>query len=186
MKQRFILVAAEKESFMSSQSIDNGAATCTMVHEAGHHRQTKKQRVLRLHSEGMTDIHDLARAVETSLNYVASVLTDAGLLTGYYDLYTSTAHTMNQYGRLFQGALSFKNIELAKSSVTRIDQVYRYFTFLGDRGGQHHTMLVALTGRNRALACNKIAEAKLFSQWLVEHLQEPFDDSNNTQQKERN
>ncbi|HZS44699.1 MAG TPA: hypothetical protein VFC63_06315 [Blastocatellia bacterium] len=171
---------------MSAQLLDREPAPVFVDAEVEQPKLTKKQRILQLHSEGTTDIHDLAREVGTSLNYVASVLTDAGLLTGYYDLYTSTAHTMNQYGRLFQGALSFKDVEAAKASVNRIEQLYRYFSFLNDRGGQHHAMLVALTGRNRALSCNKLAEAEIFTNWLVSHLEEPFTHSNKTQNEEKN
>jgi len=133
--------------------------------------RTKKQRILRLYRDGMSDIQELAQIAETSVSYAAAVLKDAGLLNSYHDLFTSSAHKMNEYGMLFQGALSFKTVAAATASVSRIDQIYRYFVFLGDRAGQHHAMLVSLTGRNRALASNKIKEAEVFSRWLISHLE---------------
>lgn len=160
---------------MAAELLDQAslAEQWTEPEEAEAPRQTKKQRILQLHSEGTTDLMTLAREVETSMNYVATVLTEAGRLTGYYDLFTSTAHPMNQYGKLFQGALSFKTVAAAQASIARIEQLYRYFEFLGDRGGQHHAMLVALTGRNRAMACNKLAEAEIFADWLIRRLATP-------------
>jgi hypothetical protein len=135
--------------------------------------QTKKKRILALYKDGVSDIHELSQVAETSISYVAAVLKDAGLLNAYYDLFTSSSHKMNEYGVLFQGALSFKSVAAAQASVNRIDQIYRYFAFLGDRAGQHHAMLVSLTGRNRALASNKIKESEVFSQWLIAHLGSP-------------
>jgi len=139
-------------------------------HEEGR-PPTKKQRILDLHAAGITDIVELARRVQTTTSYVAAVLTEAGLLRGYYDLYTTSARPMNYYGRLFQGILSFKNEASALDSVERIDKLYHYFEEQGDRAGQHHAMLVALTGRNRALGIGKVDEARIFSRWLIEHLQ---------------
>jgi hypothetical protein len=137
--------------------------------------QTKKKRILALYRDGLSDIHELAQTVGASISYAAAVLKDAGLLNAYYDLFTSSSHRMNEYGVLFQGALSFKNVAAAQASVNRIDQIYRYFAFLGDRAGQHHAMLVSLTGRNRALASNKIKESEVFSEWLIAHLESPAD-----------
>ena len=133
--------------------------------------RTKKQRILRLYRDGISDINELAQIAETSVSYAAAVLKDAGLLNSYHDLFTSSSHKMNEYGMLFQGALSFKTVAAAMASVNRIDQIYRYFVFLGDRAGQHHAMLVSLTGRNRALASNKVKEAEVFSRWLISHLE---------------
>ena len=139
--------------------------------------QTKKKRILALYRDGVSDLQELSQIAETSVSYAAAVLKDAGLLNAYYDLFTSSSHKMNEYGVLFQGTLSFKTVAAAQASVHRIDQIYRYFTFLGDRAGQHHAMLVSLTGRNRALASNKIKESEVFSQWLIDHLKTPVKSS---------
>ena len=51
----------------------------------------------------------------------------------------------------------------------RIDRLYRYFERLGDRAGQHHAEVFALTGRNRARWSGKKEEAEVFMNWLVNH-----------------
>ena len=51
---------------------------------------SKKERVLKLYEQGITDVAALGRQTATSPSYVADVLRQAGLLTGYFDLYTST------------------------------------------------------------------------------------------------
>jgi hypothetical protein len=35
-------------------------------------------------------------------SYVASVLQKSGLMSGYFDLYTTTAHPMNIYSKFFE------------------------------------------------------------------------------------
>ena len=136
----------------------------------GHdERHTKKDKILELYHGGVTEIDRIAAEVGTKPSYVANVLQDAGLLRGYFDLYTTTNREQNAYSRFFRGVLGFKNVEAAKASVRRIDQLYRYFERIGDRAGQHHAEVLALTGRNRARWSNKQEEAKIFMDWLVNH-----------------
>jgi hypothetical protein len=54
--------------------------------------------------------------------------------------------------------------------VARIDALYHQFEAARDRRGQHQTQLLALTGKNRAEGIGKRAEARLFADWLIEHL----------------
>ncbi|MCV4770736.1 hypothetical protein OFC10_32360, partial [Escherichia coli] len=82
-------------------------------------------------------------------SYVAQVLQSAGLLDGYFDLYTTTAREQNIYSRFFRNVLSFKSVEAARASVRKIDRLYNYFERMGDRAGQHQAMVLALTGKNR-------------------------------------
>lgn len=131
--------------------------------------QTKKQQVLDAYTAGETDLAALARKVDARPSYVAQVLQQAGLLTGYYDLYTTTARDQNIYSRFFRNVLSFKTVEAARDSVNRIDRLYNYFERLGDRAGQHQAMIIALTGKNRARWSGKLAEAQIFSEWLAAH-----------------
>jgi hypothetical protein len=131
--------------------------------------QTKKDQILRLFRQGMTQLDEIARQVGTRPSYVASVLQAAGLLTGYFDLYTTTNRDQNSYSRFFRGALGFKSVDAARDSVRRIDELYRYFERLGDRAGQHHAEVLALTGRNRARWSGKKEEAEIFMHWLVNH-----------------
>jgi hypothetical protein len=132
-------------------------------------RTTKKSQILQMYNAGVTDVDRIAAEVATKPSYVASVLQGAGLLRGYFDLYTTTNRDQNAYSRFFRGVLSFKSIEAARESVRRIDHLYRYFERMGDRAGQHHAEVLALTGRNRARWSGKKDEAAVFMEWLVNH-----------------
>ena len=130
---------------------------------------TKKEIVLDLYHQGVTDVATIGRQTKIHPSYVAQVLRQAGLLTGYFDLYTSTNAEQNVYSRFFHHVLSFKNVEAAKKSINRIDSLYQYFEEIGDRAGQHQAMVLALTGKNRARWSGKHEEAKIFSDWLAAH-----------------
>lgn len=138
-------------------------------HESEEHR-TKKGQILALYEdEGVTDIAQIVRRVGARPSYVAQVLQQAGHLTGYFDLYTTTAREQNVYTRFFRNVLSFKTAESARESVQKIDRLYNYFERLGDRAGQHQAMVLALTGKNRARWSGKTEEAQIFSEWLAAH-----------------
>jgi hypothetical protein len=130
---------------------------------------TKKTRVLELYRSGVTDIGEIARTVKTRPSYVASILQNAGLIRGYFDLYTTTARDQNLYSRHFRNVLSFKSVEAAKESVAQIARLYQYFERIGDRAGQHHAEVLALTGRNRARFSGKKEESQVFEEWLFNH-----------------
>lgn len=135
-------------------------------------RESKKEQILSLYRSGVTDIETLARLTDSRPSYVGSVLKAAGLLDSYFDLYTSTAYPMNAYSRWFSGQLGYRDLETARRSVALIDERYRHFEELGDRSGQHHAMLMALTMYNRARWKGKLLESEPFRQWLLEKLQE--------------
>lgn len=137
--------------------------------EALHKTQSKKEQILALYRCGLTDIAELVSEVGARPSYVAQVLQQAGLLTGYFDLYTTTNREQNFYSKFFRNVLAFKNEEAARASVRRIDRLYNYFERIGDRAGQHHAMVLALTGKNRARWSGKHEAAKVFSDWLAEH-----------------
>lgn len=132
-------------------------------------KQTKKDVILTLYRRGIRNVDRLASAAGTRQSYVASVLQDAGKLQGYNDLYTTTGQETNAYSKYFRGVLSFKTVDSARQSVARIGQLYEYFERIGDRAGQHHAEVVALTGRNRARWSGKKDEAAIFLEWLVNH-----------------
>jgi hypothetical protein len=131
--------------------------------------ESKKDRIIRLYNSGVTDIAQLTRRVAARPSYVAQVLQSAGLMAGYFDLYTTTAREQNVYSRFFRNVLSFKNVEAARSSVQKIDRLYNYFERLGDRAGQHQATVLALTGKNRARWSGKSEESKIFAEWLSTH-----------------
>jgi hypothetical protein len=130
-------------------------------------KQSKKEYILSLHTSGITDVLELSQHARTTPSYVANVLQNAGRLQGYNDLYTTTGNDQNIYSRFFRNVLSFKSPEAARESVERIDGLYRYFEKIGDRAGQHHAQVLALTGRNRARWSGKHEEARIFTEWLL-------------------
>ncbi len=132
-------------------------------------KPSKKSRILELFKAGLTEIGEIAEKVGTKPSYVASVLQNAGLISGYFDLYTTTALEQNLYSRFFRNTLSFKSVEAAKESVARIAGLYEYFGRLSDRAGQHHAEVLALMGRNRARFSGKLEEARIFEDWLFNH-----------------
>jgi hypothetical protein len=136
--------------------------------EAAEHR-SKKEQILALYAGGTSDIAEIVRQVKARPSYVAQVLQSAGLLDGYFDLYTTTGREQNVYSRYFRNVLAFRNAEAARESVARIDRLYNYFERLGDRAGQHQAMVLALTGKNRARWSGKLEEAQIFSEWLAQH-----------------
>jgi hypothetical protein len=132
-------------------------------------QRSKKEQIINLYESGTTDIAQIVRRVSARPSYVAQVLQGAGLITGYFDLYTTTAREQNIYSRFFRNVLSFKTTEAARESVQKIDRLYNYFERLGDRAGQHQAMVLALTGKNRARWSGKQEESEIFSEWLAAH-----------------
>ncbi len=130
---------------------------------------TKRARALAAWDAGERDLLRIAREVESRPSYVARVLADEGRLTGYYDLYSRTGTPVNVYGDRFAGVLAFRDVEAARASVERIDQLYHEFESAGDRAGQHHAQVVALVGRNRARWADKPDAAAVFERWLFTH-----------------
>ncbi len=131
--------------------------------------RSKKDQIIALYEGGMKDIAQIVRRVEARPSYVAQVLQGAGLITGYFDLYTTTAREQNVYSRFFRNVLSFKTAAAARESVKKIDRLYNYFERLGDRAGQHQAMVLALTGKNRARWSGKQEESEIFNEWLAAH-----------------
>jgi hypothetical protein len=135
-------------------------------------RVTKKHQIITLYLSGITEIEDLATITGAQPSYVGAVLQQAGLIRGYFDLYTSTAHPMNVYSKLFTNKLGFKNEAAARRSVAVLEQLYQQFALVRDRAGQHHALSMALVMFDRARWIGKMPEADIFRQWLVTHLEQ--------------
>jgi hypothetical protein len=135
-------------------------------------RPTKKDQIISLWNAGIMDVTDLASITMARPSYVASVLQEAGLMTGYFDLYTTTSQPMNVYSKYFANKLSFRDEESARASIDLIDRFYQQFAYAGDRAGQHHALMLALIMFNRARWTNKPAEAEIFRRWLADRLNE--------------
>ena len=99
-------------------------------------RVNKKDQILALFMSGIGEVEDLAMITGSRPSYVGSILQEAGLKPGYFDLYTSTSHPMNVYSKFFANKLGFKDEETARASLELIDRLYRQFEFAGDRAGQ--------------------------------------------------
>ncbi|HEV7891476.1 MAG TPA: hypothetical protein VGP08_12605 [Pyrinomonadaceae bacterium] len=135
-------------------------------------KPSRKEQIISLALSGMGEVEDIAVITGARPSYVASVLQEAGLHQGYFDLYTSTAHPQNIYSKFFAGKLGFKDVETASESIALIDRLYRQFEFAGDRAGQHHALTMALTMFDRARWTGKGREAEVFLNWLTARLGE--------------
>ncbi|MDQ4120820.1 MAG: hypothetical protein M3209_05170 [Acidobacteriota bacterium] len=149
----------------------NKAAAATITAETKTPRITKKDQIVSLFLSGMTNLEELAKITGASNSYIGSVLQDAGLMTGYFDLYTTTANPMNVYSKFFVNKLGFKNEETALRSVEVLENAYRQFDQQGDRAGQHHALEMALIMFDRARFTGKRREAEIFRDWLVSRLE---------------
>ncbi len=132
---------------------------------------SKKDQIIALFLSGMNEIEDLALITGSRPSYVGSVLQEAGLMTGYFDLYTSSAHPMNVYSKFFANKLGFKDEATARQSIEVIDRLHNQFEFAQDRAGQHHALQVALVMFDRARWTGKGREADIFRQWLMSQLE---------------
>jgi hypothetical protein len=137
-------------------------------------KRSKKAGILERWGAGERDLRKLAREVESKPSYVASVLQAEGLLQGYHDLYTASGNAMNVYDGIFAGRLGYKDVKTAERGVTLIDRAYRELEAMGDRAGQHHCMVAALTMCNRARFSGKPSEGLVYRRWLLHRLTEPL------------
>lgn len=133
-------------------------------------RPSKKDQILTLAASGLGDVADIAMMTQSRPSYVGTVLQEAGLHPGYFDLYTSTNKPMNVYSKFFAGQLGFKDVEAANRSVELIDRLHRQFEVAGDRAGQHHALVMAMTMFDRARWTGKGTEAEVFRRWLLDQL----------------
>jgi hypothetical protein len=140
--------------------------------EGRSRRVSKKDQIIALYLSGMNEVEDLAIITGSRPSYVGSVLQESGLISSYFDLYTSTAHPMNVYSKFFANKLGFKDEETARSSVGLINRLYEQFDLAGDRAGQHHALAMALTMFDRARWTGKGREADIFRHWLLARLNE--------------
>ncbi len=135
-----------------------------------HEPVSKKDQILALYDAGVETVEELALLTQSRPSYVGGVLQESGQGEGYFDLYTSTSRPMNVYSRYFAGTLGFRDVETAVASVATIERLYRQFEIVGDRAGQHHALLMALTMYDRARWTDKTEEAEPFRRWLAGQL----------------
>lgn len=136
-------------------------------------RVTKKSLAVEMYQKGM-NVVAIAELLHTDPSYVANALIERGFAPSYADLYTSTG-PQNEYAAMFKGmgGLRFKNLDVARASVARLDALYQRFRATDDRRGMHQCQVMALVGKNRAEGIGKLSEARLFSDWLRRVLEPP-------------
>ena len=159
------LIPGNEDHEDDNEEKDSGA-------ERRERRAAKKDQIISLFTSGMGSVEDLAMITGARPSYVASVLQAAGLMSGYFDLYTTTSHPMNVYSKFFAGKLGYKDEPTARRSLEMIERFYRQFETAGDRAGQHHALMMAMTMFNRARWTRKSREAEIFRQWLLARLAE--------------
>ncbi len=142
-------------------------AITTEIHSASVETRTKKDQIVHRFVGGEHDLHEIAKATDSALSYVASVLQSAGLIEGYYDLYNDSKDPMNAYAGLFRRRLGFKDEATALNSVRLLHEAYLGFEREKDRAGQHHALMMAMVMFNRARWSGKTREADIFKRWLV-------------------
>jgi len=131
-------------------------------------RMTKKELAVGMYEKGMR-VESIAELLHTDPSYVANALIERGHTPSYVDLYTSTG-PQNRYASMLSGVLRFKDVEAARASVDRINELYHQFEELRDRRGMHQCQVLALIGKNRAEGIGKWQEAQVFADWLSVHL----------------
>lgn len=122
-----------------------------------------------LHSAGRT-VEEIAKALSCDPRHVQMVLLSED---HPQPCHMYQVATMNEYSRAFSCVLRFKNLESARWSVARIDELWQQFAATNDRRGLHQCQLIALIGKNRAEGIGKAEEAKVFLDWLTAHLETP-------------
>src|SRR5215218_8606430 len=165
------LMSSKAKKSVSSKARNSADAAPPRARKSSS-RPSRKEQIVSLFLSGMGEVEDIAVITGARPSYVASVLQEAGLHSGYFDLYTSTSQPQNVYSKFFAGKLGFKDVETAGESVSLIDRLYRQFEFAGDRAGQHHALAMALTMFDRARWTGKGREAEVFLNWLTARLGE--------------
>ena len=134
-------------------------------------RVTKKKVAAQMYEKGM-NVATIAELLKSEPSYIANALIEQGYVPNYMDLYTSTG-PQNEHAALLAGVLRFRDLDAARGSVAKLDQLFAQFVTAKDRRGMHQCQVLALVGKNRAEGIGKLAEAKLFTDWLQAHIQPP-------------
>ena len=79
-------------------------------------KPSRKDQIISLFLSGMGEVEDIAVITGARPSYVGSVLQEAGLHQGYFDLYTSTSHPQNIYSKFFANKLGFKDVDTAREA----------------------------------------------------------------------
>lgn len=138
---------------------------------SGHGAQTKKLAILEI-AQGLglekftpAEVEQIRRQLiaklgssgKTSADYIAEVLSEAGLRV----VFSTQADTHGQYEEEFRDLLHFATLEEAEICLMRLDELWRKFRSEGQRAAAERVLEVARLGRRRAemIARNPRVEA---------------------------
>src|SRR5207248_10670655 len=62
--------------------------------------RSKKEQIIALYESGVTDVAQIVRGIAARPSYVAQDVHSAGLIPGYFDLYTTAAREQTAYTRI--------------------------------------------------------------------------------------
>ena len=156
--------------------------------------KTKKQIILDyckecgIHVVGPGEIRQIAEEInrtlgpqkKTSFTYIAQVLQEAGLALNYHDRYLHPS-LPQPYVTQLKGALQYRDLSTAESSLRRLDEAYQTYARAADRTGIALVRSLLLKGKERAqkLAANprvdpaKRREKQEIAHWFTVWLQTP-------------
>ncbi len=88
----------------------------------------------------------LGAAGKTSVDYITSVLQEAGLRV----VWSTRADTQGRYEEEFHDLLHFATLEEAEMCLVRLDELWRKFRMEGERAAAERVLEVTRLGRRRA------------------------------------
>ncbi len=71
-----------------------------------------------------------------------------------------------KYTKNFKGLPNLKNLETAKQTIKKLDQLYSKYKKARDKNGMIHCKLIAEIAENQTSRKGKITQMNLFSEWL--------------------
>src|SRR5436305_13398815 len=119
-------------------------------------RITKKDLAVGMYEKGLR-VEAIAELLHSDPSYIANALIERGHAPNYVDLYTSTG-PQNRYAAMMAGALRFRNLQAARESVAKINDLYEGFEAVRDRRGMHQCQVLALIRKNRAEGIGRLRE----------------------------
>jgi len=73
---------------------------------------------------------------------------------------------VEKYTKYFKGLPNLKNIQTAKQTIKKLDQLYIKYQKARDKIGMTHCKLLAEIAENQTSRKGKITQMNLFSEWL--------------------
>jgi hypothetical protein len=148
-----------------------------MILEFAAHLKTPRFTVAEIEQIRRQMIARLGAAGKTSPEYIADVLSEAGLRV----IWSTEADTEGRYEEEFHDLLHFSTLEEAEICLMRLDELLRKFQAESDRAAVARVLEVARLGRRRAemiarnhhVEANKRAEKEEILQWFKVWLETP-------------